>query len=147
MRRLSLLLGGIAALFSISALPTIASAGDWGVGCGACGYGFGQVFQAAPTYSYAPPTVTIVPQYIVQPNYIVRQTYVLRPTQYVDQTPCFIGCASGYVVNQGQYQTSEYYSSPVIRGYGPRHYRPRYGYGRPHYSYRSYRYRSHYRRW
>jgi hypothetical protein len=27
-------------------------------------YGYGQVFQAAPTYSYAPPTVTVIPNVV-----------------------------------------------------------------------------------
>jgi hypothetical protein len=140
-----------AAVLSVAALTTSASAGDWRFGCGACGssYGYGQVFQAAPTYSYAPPTITVVPNIVVQPNYIVRRTYVVRPTQIVEETPsCFVGCGGGYVVNQGQYGTSEYSYGPVA-GYRTAYRRHRYGgYRRPHYGYRSsYQYRHRSRGW
>jgi len=124
----------VAALLGLAAVSTSASAGDWG--CGVCAsYGYGQVYQAAPTYSYAAPTVTVVPNIVVQPNYVVQRTYVVRPTQFVQETPsCFFGCAPAYVnqgqlvVNQGQY-VEGYTADPVIRGYRPRYYGHPYGHG------------------
>jgi hypothetical protein len=124
------LLGVLIAAVSNAALACSASAGEWAFGCGACsgGYGSGQVLYAAPTYSYAPPTVTVVPHYIVQPNYVVERTYVVRPTQYIAEgTPCFQGCGERYVVNQGQYDTP-YFSGAIGVGYGFGHRHHRHGY-------------------
>jgi len=91
---------------SVILLPLTAVAGGWG--CGRCGTGYyspSAVYHASPTYTYAQPTITIVPRVIVQPNYIVERTYVTRPTQYVrDNAPCWIACEQGFrVINQGQY--------------------------------------------
>ena len=135
----------IAAVFCalcIAVLPGPASAG-----CGGCGgYAPGQVFYAAPTYSYAPPTVTVVPHYIVQPNVVVQRTYVVRPTEYVHEgvgcSPCggFGYGAGGYVVNQGQYSEQPAFYPGVSVGF-------RSYYGAPHYRYGHYHRYAHYSHW
>jgi hypothetical protein len=108
MRVQNIFVGGVMALCTMATLTPNAVAGGFGFDCGMCGYG---VSYAAPTYSYAAPTVTVVPHYVVQPNYVVQQTYVLRPTQYISApSPCLSACGAGYVVNQGQYAQPEYYS-------------------------------------
>lgn len=97
---LTILLG-----FGATALLTAdASAGGWR--CGVCGQPSGRVYYAPPTYTYAQPTVTVVPHYIVRPHYVVEQTYVLRPTYYLGAAPVSPRrCHRGLLVNQGQYDT------------------------------------------
>lgn len=92
MRPRLLFLAALAGTSLAAAFAGTANAGGWGFGCGRCGYGYnqpGQVYYAAPTYSYAPPTVTIIPHYVVQPHYYVRRTYVIEQDHYVNEpAPC-----------------------------------------------------------
>ena len=126
-----------------------ALAGDWGSGCGYCGYGnnpVGGVYYAPPTYSYAPPTTTVLRHYVVQPNYIVQRTYVIRQNHYVNETgPCLFTCGLGRLFHHGPYYGGAALVAPAVgfEGYGrrvyPRHYRAHYVaphrhyYGRRHY--------------
>lgn len=112
-------------------------------GCGGCGGGWGEVGYAPPIYSYAPPTITVVPHYVVQPNYVVERTVVLRPTEYLHESGCFLGCGGGgYLVNQGQYYDdpflySGYRSGGYYPSYRPAHYHSAgYGWGRQYSGYR-----------
>jgi hypothetical protein len=133
MRLNPFIFGALFCALCVATLPAPASAGGlFGGGCGPCsGYAPGQVFYAAPTYSYAPPTVTVVPHYIVQPNIIVRRTYVVRPTRYVDEVaPCSPCGGGGFVVNQGQYSDAPAFYPGVAIGFG--------AYGRHHYRHRHY---------
>lgn len=98
------------ALGSTALLATSASAGGWG--CGSCGYPAypASITYAPPTYSYASPTVTVVPHYVVRPHYVVEQTRVLRPTYYIRTGApwgcgCHCRCDGGFFVNQGQFDT------------------------------------------
>ena len=148
---------GSAALFATSA-----SAGDWGWGCGSCGYsGYAasRVYYAPPTYSYAAPTITVVPHYVVQPNYVVQRTYVVHPTRYINEgpryvagpAPCATACGRGLFVNQGQYATpAALVAAPVYGGYAAGYYAGGYrvGYVAPAHRYyhrRVYRHYRHYR--
>lgn len=118
---------GLATLFTSSAV-----AGGWSANCG-CSYGYypaGQIYYAPPTYSYAEPTVTVLPHYVIQPNYVVRRTYVVRQTQYVNEppryinepAPCPILCDLGHLFDNGHAVVS-----PPVRyeSYAPARY-PRY---------------------
>jgi hypothetical protein len=84
-----------------------AVAGDWSGGCDVCQpryYDSATTHYTQPTYTYAAPTVTVVPHVIVQPNYVVQRTYVVRQDQYVREVQsCWFGCESHRVVDQGQY--------------------------------------------
>ena len=106
---LSALVGiGAAAMFATSSV-----AGEWGSGCG-CGYG--GVFYAQPTYSYAAPTYTIYPHYVVQPNYVIQRTYIVPQTYYQDEQPSYAPAFAPSTYSEG-YQS----------GYAPRYrsyYRP-----------------------
>lgn len=108
-----------------------AAAGDWLSGCNFCGhtaYPTGQVYYAQPTYSYAQPTITVIPHYVVQPNYIVQRTYVVPQTRYLyESAPCPINCDQSYMVNQGQYQTESTLVAPptTYETYSPGYYPPR----------------------
>ena len=100
------LLSAALVIGSIVGTPIAASAGGWNCGrCEPAYYGSSSVFYAPPTYTYAQPTVTIVPRIIVQPNYVVERTYVARPSEYLrDTRGCWSGCGDGFrIVNQGQY--------------------------------------------
>lgn len=121
---------GSVALFTANAV-----AGEWGSGCGRCGYSnysTGQVYYAPPTYSYAQPTITVYPHYVVQPNYIVHRTYVVPQTYYLRESSSY-PFGGGYLVNQGQYypdssmvappQYREGYSTGVYPRQNYRHYR------------------------
>lgn len=137
------------AALSLASAPAIA--GDWSGGCGICQpryYGPASTYYAQPTYTYAAPTVTIVPHVVVEPNYIVQRTYVVRQDQYVgDFQSCWFGCEPHRVVNQGQYPTStnwapstEYTESRQAdgyRGYRGRSYGPRIARRYAHYYRRS----------
>ncbi len=104
------LLSAVLAIGSIICAPIGASAGGWNCGrCEPAYYGSSPPFYAPPTYTYAQPTVTIVPRIIVQPNYVVERTYVVHPTEYLrDTAPCWFGCGDGFrIVNQGQYPAFE----------------------------------------
>jgi hypothetical protein len=107
MRTRNLLSAGLA-IGSIICAPVGALAGGWN--CGRCEYQAPpSAIYASPTYTYAQPTVTIVPRVIVQPNYVVERTYVVRPTEYLrDNRNCRSGCSEGFrIVNQGQYPAFE----------------------------------------
>jgi hypothetical protein len=107
----------VVALFATST----AIAGGWDSVCGRCGFGgypAAAIRYATPTYTYAPPKITIVPQYIVQQNYVVRRTYVIRSTRFIDESPaaCLFLCGPRYVVNQGQFQAEAVVNQPVGEG-------------------------------
>ena len=110
--RTQLALAAALGLCAVTLGPLSASAND--LGCGRCGPVYNPpsaIYYAQPTYSYAEPTVTIVPHVIVQPNYIVRRTFVVRPTEYVQEAaaPCWLFCRHDFrVVNQGQYSEPEF---------------------------------------
>jgi len=127
-----------------------AVAGGWGSGCGYCGHGYfpaSQIYYAPPTYSYARPTITVIPHYVVQPNYIVQRTYVIRQNHYINESaPCLITCDLGRLFNPGRYhRESAFVAHPA--GYGsyapgfyPRRYHTHYvSPSRRHYERRNYR--------
>jgi hypothetical protein len=102
MRR-QIILSAVIGIGSAALFAGTAFADGWG--CGHCGvYPQAQVYYAPATYSYAPPTYTIIPHYVVQPNYVVERTYVIRQTRYIrEPAPCRFACGGRYIVNQGQY--------------------------------------------
>ncbi len=118
MRR-PVILTALIAIGSATLFASNAVAGGWLTGCGGCGapaYPAGNVVYAAPVYSYAPPTYTIIPHYVVQPNYVVQRTYVIRQTRYLNEpaAPCLFGCGAGYVANQGQYYSGPGPVAPAV---------------------------------
>ena len=152
MQRSLIIATAITIVMAFSSPPAVA--GDWSGSCGGCmfdGYAGGTTQIAPPSYVYAPPTVTIVPQYVVQPNIVIRRTYVFRPTRVLEEAavPCMSRCGGGYVVDQGQFfgRPAPYQPSDVVtdwrapdryylpglrrRVYGySQHHRLRYGYHR-----------------
>jgi hypothetical protein len=126
-----------------------AAAGGWGANCGCGYYPGGQIYYAPPTYSYAEPTITVVPHYVVQPNYVVRRTYVVRQTRYVNEPPryinepkpCPILCGLDHLFDSGPAvvaPTVSYESYAPTRY--PRHYRGYYHPNRRYYHSRRHRY-------
>jgi hypothetical protein len=108
-RFISAILAGTA-LVTLSAYGSVA--GGWGAGCDYCdhpGDPHHSVHYARPTYSYARPTVTIVPHFVVQPHYVVHRTYVVPRTYHLTGLPYAepVVCNDnpGDLVNQGQYRS------------------------------------------